>query len=106
MNTEAIRSLNDAHVINTYGPRPIALVRGEGVYVWDAEGRRYLDLFAGIAVCNLGHCHPAVTEALCQQARTLVHVSNLYYIEAQARLAARLSEQGFAQHWFFCNSGA
>lgn len=106
MNTEQIKALNDAHVINTYGARKLAIVRGEGARLWDADGREYLDFFAGIAVCNLGHCHPGVTEAICRQAATLVHVSNLYYIEPQARLAELLSRNSFADRWFFCNGGA
>jgi len=106
MNTEQIRALNDAHIINTYGVRKLAIVRGEGARLWDADGREYLDFFAGIAVCNLGHCHPKVTEAICRQAATLVHVSNLYYIEPQTKLAELLSRNSFAQRWFFCNGGA
>ncbi|MEX2016340.1 MAG: aspartate aminotransferase family protein [Candidatus Hydrogenedentales bacterium] len=106
LSTDDIRELNDRHIINTYGPRKLALVRGEGTRVWDADGKEYIDFFAGIAVCNLGHCHPAVTEAIAEQARTLVHVSNLYYIEPQAKLAALLSEHCFADRWFFCNGGA
>ncbi len=106
MNTSEIQALNDRHIINTYGTRKLALVRGEGTAVWDAEGRQYLDFFSGIAVCNLGHCHPAVTAAIEAQARRLVHVSNLYYIEPQARLAELLARNCFAQRWFFCNSGA
>ena len=106
MNTEQIKALNDAHVINTYGARKLAIVRGEGARLWDADGREYLDFFAGIAVCNLGHCHPKVTEAICRQAATLVHVSNLYYIEPQVRLADLLSRHSFAERWFFCNGGA
>ena len=92
MNTAEIRTLNNQHVINTYGDRKLAIVRGEGVTLWDADGNEYLDMFAGIAVANLGHCHPAVTEAICTQARTLVHVSNLYYIEPQVKLARMLCE--------------
>lgn len=103
---EEIKALNDAHIINTYGVRKLALTRGEGARLWDAEGKEYLDFFAGIAVCNLGHCHPAVSKAICDQANKLVHVSNLYYIEPQARLAALLSEHCFADKWFFCNGGA
>ena len=106
MNTEQIKALNDAHIINTYGARKLAIVRGEGARLWDADGREYLDFFAGIAVCNLGHCHPKVTEAICRQAATLVHVSNLYYIEPQVRLAELLSRHSFADRWFFCNGGA
>ena len=106
MNTSEIKALNDQHVINTYGARKLAFVRGEGATLWDADGKEYLDFFAGIAVTNLGHCHPYVTEAVCEQARKLLHVSNLYYIEPQAKLAALLSEVSFASRWFFCNGGA
>lgn len=104
--TDEIKTLNDAHIINTYGARKVALTRGEGVRLWDAEGKEYLDFFAGIAVCNLGHCHPEVTQAICDQAKKLVHVSNLYYIEAQTLLAAALCKHSFADKWFFCNGGA
>ena len=106
MNTDDIRALNEAHVINTYGERKLAFVRGEGMLLWDAEGREYLDFFAGIAVTGLGHCHPAVTEAIQAQAQKLVHVSNLYYIEPQVELAKMLCDHSFADKWFFCNSGA
>ncbi len=106
MNTLEIKQLNDRHVLNTYGARRLALVRGQGATLWDADGREYLDFFAGIAVTNLGHCHPAVTEAICRQAQTLLHVSNLYYIEPQVQLAALLSAHSFAARWFFCNGGA
>ncbi len=106
MDTTGIKQLNDAHIINTYGPRRLAIARGEGMRLWDAEGREYLDFFAGIAVVALGHCHPHVTEAIRRQAGTLVHVSNLYYTEPQVRLADRLSAACFADRWFFCNCGA
>jgi len=106
MNTAEIKALNDQYLINTYGTRKLAMVRGEGTTLWDADGKQYLDCFAGIAVVNLGHCHPAVTEALVEQAKTLVHVSNLYYIEPQVKLAKILTEHSFAARWFFCNCGA
>jgi len=106
MNTQAIKALNNQHIINTYGERKLAFTRGEGAFLWDAEGKEYLDFFAGIAVCNLGHCHPAVTQAICEQAKKLVHVSNLYYTEPQAELAAILAQNSFAGRWFFCNGGA
>jgi acetylornithine/N-succinyldiaminopimelate aminotransferase len=106
MTIADIQKRNDEHIINTYGARKLAFSRGEGATLWDADGKEYLDFFAGIAVCNLGHCHPAVTEALVEQAKKLVHVSNLYYIEPQVRLAELLSENSFADRWFFCNSGA
>lgn len=98
--------MNDRHVLNTYGARRLAIVRGEGATLWDADGNEYLDFFAGIAVTNLGHCHPAVTEAVCRQAKTLLHVSNLYYLEPQVELAELLCKHSFADRWFFCNGGA
>ena len=106
MNSTEIYSLSDKHVMATYRRYPLALIRGRGTKVWDADGREYLDFLAGIAVCNLGHCHPLVAHAIAEQARTLMHVSNLYYIEPQARLAAMLTEKSFAERVFFCNSGA
>ncbi len=106
MITAEIKALNDRYILNTYGERKLALVRGSGVAVWDADGNEYLDFFAGIAVVSLGHCHPEVTEAICRQAQTLVHVSNLYYIEPQVKLAQLLAENSFADRWFFCNCGA
>ncbi len=89
-----------------YAPAPIVFVRGEGPWLWDTEGRRYLDFAAGIAVCALGHGHPAVTRAVAEQARDLLHVSNLYYNEPSIRLAARLTEVSFADAVYFANSGA
>jgi predicted acetylornithine/succinylornithine family transaminase len=94
------------YIINTYGERPISIVRGEGAYVWDAEGKKYLDFVAGIATNNVGHCHPRVVDAIVAQARKLIHVSNLYYIEPQVKLAKRLVELSCADKCFFCNSGA
>jgi len=95
-----------SHLMNTYRPQPVELVRGEGVYVWDITGRRFLDFVSGIAVNNLGHCHPAVVDAVARQAETLIHVSNLYRIPVQAELAALLCGNSFARACFFCNSGA
>lgn len=93
-------------VIPTYGRFDIVLTRGQGAYVWDDQGRRYLDVGAGIAVSALGHCHPALTEALSQQARRLIHVSNLYYHELQSQLAEKLADKIGLGKCFFCNSGA
>ncbi|MBI1320312.1 MAG: acetylornithine transaminase [Candidatus Hydrogenedens sp.] len=101
-----LKDRNDACILNTYGARKLALARGEGAKVWDIEGREYLDFFSGIAVTGLGHAHPAVTEAIREQAGKLLHVSNLYYIEPQVELAELLCEHTFADRWFFCNSGA
>ncbi len=106
MNTEEIIKLSDTNIIKTYGRIPLALVKGQGSRVWDAEGREYLDLVSGIAVCSLGHCHPAVVKAIQEQAGQLMHCSNLYYIENQAKLAHKLTENCFADQVFFCNSGA
>ena len=107
MNSEEIKSLASKVLMNTYGDRyGLALVRGEGARVWDPEGNEYLDFLSGIAVTNLGHSHPKLAEALAEQAKTLVHVSNLYFTEPQVRLARLLVENSFADKVFFCNSGA
>lgn len=93
-------------LMNTYGARSTTLVRGEGPYVWDDQGRRYLDAISGIAVCGLGYSHPAVVDALCQQARTLIHCSNLYGIEPQQLLGKALTDISGMETVFFSNSGA
>lgn len=93
-------------VMPTYAREDIAFVSGEGVYLVDASGRRYLDFGAGVAVTALGHCHPHLVEALTKQAATLWHCSNLYRIPGQERLAQRLVDASFADSVFFCNSGA
>jgi acetylornithine/N-succinyldiaminopimelate aminotransferase len=89
-----------------YGRAPICLVRGDGMRVWDSDGREYLDFAAGIAVTALGHCHPAITGAIQEAAATLLHVSNLYHTAPQIHLARMLSDHSFADRVFFCNSGA
>lgn len=96
----------DAVFAGTYSRFPAAMVRGEGCRLWDADGKEYLDFLAGIAVCSLGHCHPAVTEAVCTQARKLMHVSNLFYTEPQTELAELLIANSFADRVFMANSGA
>jgi acetylornithine aminotransferase len=96
----------DGAICATYKRFPIVLVEGRGASLWDSDGRRYTDFVAGIAVCNLGHAHPAVAEALCRQAKRLLHVSNLYYTVPQTELAAWLTAHSFAERVFFCNSGA
>jgi acetylornithine aminotransferase len=93
-------------VFQTYLRQGKAFVRGEGTTLIDEEGKAYTDFLAGIAVCNLGHCHPIITQAIERQARTLVHVSNLFYTVPQASLAAALVEKSFADRVFFSNSGA
>lgn len=100
-------SLDSEHVMQTYGRLPVAFVRGEGTLLWDSEGKRYLDFLAGLAVTSIGHAHPAVADALADQARTLLHVSNLYYNAHQPKLAARLDALlGGGGRCFFANSGA
>ena len=93
-------------LMNTYGTRTLTLTRGEGSRVWDENGKSYLDAISGIAVCGLGHAHPALTAAISQQAATLMHVSNLYNIPQQQRLADLLIEQSAMDKVFFSNSGA
>lgn len=94
------------YLMNNYGARRTTLVKGEGAYLWDSDGKRYLDALSGIAVCGLGHCHPAVTEAVCKQASTLVHCSNLFNIEAQQELGTKLAGIAGMDKVFFANSGA
>jgi predicted acetylornithine/succinylornithine family transaminase len=106
MNNRDVAKLTDKYVAQTYARYPVALVRGKGSRVWDADGKEYLDLLAGIAVNSLGHCHPAVVRAIQQQARKLLHVSNLYHIQPQSELARELCRNSFADRVFFCNSGA
>jgi predicted acetylornithine/succinylornithine family transaminase len=91
---------------NTYARIPLLLVQGKGSQVWDSNGKAYLDFVAGIAVCNLGHCHPKVVQALEEQARQLIHCSNFYYNGPQVELARRLCAHSFGDRVFFCNSGA
>ncbi|NEV63565.1 aspartate aminotransferase family protein [Thiorhodococcus minor] len=90
----------------TYKRLPVTFARGEGIWLWDTDGKRYLDALSGIAVCGLGHAHPAVRDALCEQAGLLVHTSNLYQIAEQERLGAMLTEQAGMDRVFFANSGA
>ena len=96
----------DKVMAKTYKRFPIVITKGKGCSLWDAEGKKYIDFVSGIAVCNLGHAHPRVSEALSKQAEILLHVSNLYYTEPQIELASLLTENSFADRVFFCNSGA
>ncbi|OUM94747.1 MAG: acetylornithine aminotransferase [Firmicutes bacterium ZCTH02-B6] len=100
-----IQALTAQHVMNTYNRLPIALVRGEGVRVWDTEGRPYLDFIGGIGVNSLGHGHPAVLAAIRDALGYVLHTSNQFYIEPQARLAERLTGLSGLGKVFFCNSG-
>jgi predicted acetylornithine/succinylornithine family transaminase len=102
---EQIIKLTERHVAQTYKRFPIVLVRGKGCKVWDRSGKAYIDFVGGLAVDNLGHCHPAVVSAIRKQAGQLLHVSNLYHIEPQSLLAAELTRASFADKVFFCNSG-
>jgi len=102
----SIRELFAKNVVPSYGRFELVLSHGAGSYVFDVAGKRYLDLGSGIAVCALGHAHPAITEALVEQSRKLIHVSNLYFTEPQGRLAAELVKRIGAGKVFFSNSGA
>jgi acetylornithine/N-succinyldiaminopimelate aminotransferase len=93
------------HVMPTYARQPITFTRGEGAWLWDTAGKRYLDAVAGIAVCSLGHAHPAVHQALSEQSKTLLHTSNLYQVERQQQLADKLCALSGMDNVFFCNSG-
>ncbi len=106
MNNQEIIALTDQFIMQTYGRFPVAFVKGEGCYLWDANGKKYLDWLGGIAVNALGHAHPEIVQVLAEQAKTLIHTSNLFYTEPQARLAQLLCEHSFADRVFFCNSGA
>src|SRR4030088_82579 len=101
-----IRAAFEKLVVPSYARFDLALQRGAGSYVWDVDGRRYLDLGGGIAVCSLGHAHPEIRAALAEQSTRLIHVSNLYYNELQARLAKRIVDLIAPGRVFFCNSGA
>ena len=96
----------ESFVMKTYNRFPVVFVKGKGSWLYDDKGKKYLDMLAGIAVCNLGHCHPAVSDAICDQARKLIHVSNLFHIETQAELAELICKNSFGEKVFFCNSGA
>ncbi|HEX9970013.1 MAG TPA: acetylornithine/succinylornithine family transaminase, partial [Acidimicrobiales bacterium] len=100
--------MTDSKLMNTYPPQPVTFVRGEGSYLWDNAGKRYLDFLSGLAVTSLGHAHPAVTEAICAQAATLLHVSNLFGTEPQREVAATLDRLigTTPGKVFFANSGA
>jgi acetylornithine/N-succinyldiaminopimelate aminotransferase len=106
LNLADLQALERDWVMPTYARQPLEFVRGEGCRLWDAEGNEYLDFLAGISVVQIGHCHPALVEAIREQAGRLMHVSNLYYTEPAMRLAKRLAESSLGGKVFFCNSGA
>jgi len=105
MSSEETIKLFDKYVVPNYGRFPVSLVRGEGSYVWDSEGNRYLDLFPGWGCNLLGHCPPPVVEAVQRQVARLIHVPNTWYMETQGLWAKALSERSFGGQAFFCNSG-
>ncbi len=96
----------EKYVVANYTRQPVVVVRGEGSRVWDADGKSYIDLFPGWGVCALGHCHPAVSEAIGRQAGILQHMPNNFYHPWQGELARLISENSFGGKCFFCNSGA
>ncbi|WP_088187416.1 acetylornithine transaminase [Desulfosporosinus sp. FKA] len=106
LSTEAIIERGKNVVMNTYGRLPMTIVKGKGVWVWDTEGKRYLDFLTGLAVNSLGHSHPAIVQAIQEQAEEVLHTSNLYWIPNQVALAESLVKHSFADKVFFCNSGA
>ncbi|MBT1072331.1 acetylornithine transaminase [Pelotalea chapellei] len=106
MNSQQWIEKSDNYIMKTYGRYPIVPVRGEGCRLWDADGKEYLDFLGGVAVNNLGHCHPKVVAALQKQAGELLHCSNYYQIPQQIELAELLCNHSFADKAFFCNSGA
>ena len=93
---DRIADLTEKNTFQTYSRYPVTLVRGKGSRVWDVAGKEYLDFLSGIAVCNLGHCHPAVVKAAQDQLEKLIHVSNFFYTEPQAELAKLLADNSFA----------
>ncbi|HUX63158.1 acetylornithine transaminase [Sulfuricella sp.] len=95
-----------SHLMNTYARLPVAFTRGEGVWLWDEQGKRYLDAVAGVAVNGLGHAHPKLAQAICEQAKTLIHTSNLYQIPKQEQLGTKLAQLAGMDKVFLCNSGA
>lgn len=107
MNIEKIIELDKKYYMNTFGNRiPVCFERGEGIYLYDTEGKRYVDFFAGIAVNALGHSHPAIVNAITEKASKIIHCSNLYYIEEQALLAQMICENSCADRVFIANTGA
>lgn len=106
METKKLLDDSSRYIMNTYNRFPVIMRKGRGMKVWGADGREYLDFVGGIAVNILGHCHPKVVVAIQKQAQRLLHVSNLYHIEPQIKLARLLVEHSFADKVFFCNSGA
>jgi acetylornithine/N-succinyldiaminopimelate aminotransferase len=106
MTLAELQTLERDYLMPTYGRAPVEFVRGEGTRLWDADGNEYLDFLSGISVTQLGHCHPALVEAITTQAQRLIHIGNLFYTEPHLRLAERLATLSLGGKVFFCNSGA
>ncbi len=106
IDTRSVIRMSDDYLMNTIARQPVVFVRGQGMRVWDADGMEYLDFLAGIAVCGLGHSHPALVDAICKQAAALMHVSNLYHVPQGPALAKKLVELSGMGRAFLCNSGA
>jgi acetylornithine/N-succinyldiaminopimelate aminotransferase len=106
MTTQETIDVFNTYVIANYGRLPRVMVKGEGCWLWDADGNQILDMFPGWAVSGIGHCHPKVVEAVREQVGKLIHIDNTFYSEPQGRLAQLLSERAFGGKCFFCNSGA
>jgi acetylornithine/N-succinyldiaminopimelate aminotransferase len=105
MGLAETQTLEERYLMRTYKRGPVDFVRGEGVYLYDVDGKEYLDFLAGISVCSIGHCNPAVVAAVTEQTERLMHVSNLFYTEPMTKLAQRLSDSSLGGRVFFCNSG-
>jgi acetylornithine/N-succinyldiaminopimelate aminotransferase len=106
MSLAELQALEREHVIPSYARAPVQFVRGDGVWLWDEDGNKYLDFLCGISVTNIGHCHPRVVAAVREQVGRLMHVSNLFYTEPSMRLAEHLSRSSLGGKVYFCNSGA
>jgi len=106
MSTDKLIEESKKYIMNTYARYPVVFIKGRGMKLYDSDGREYTDFLSGISVNNLGHCHPKVVVAVQKQVQRLIHVSNLYHIEPQIKLAKALVQNSFADRVFFCNSGA
>ena len=98
--------MTKSYQMPVFSPLPVAFERGAGVWLWDTQGNQYLDALCGVAVCGLGHAHPAITAALCDQAGKILHSSNWYRIPLQEKLAQEICQVAGMDNAFFCNSGA
>jgi acetylornithine/N-succinyldiaminopimelate aminotransferase len=105
-NSQEIINLCNTYILNTYSRMPVVFVKGKGSYIWDQDGKKYLDFFPGWAVSGIGHCHKRIVKAVSRQLKNIIHVSNNYYSHPQAILAEMLSNDSFGGKVFFCNSGA